>query len=85
PKNNSFIFDPPEDLIDSSGPSSIPSITSDDNLPNVPIEWIPTARVPVKGPNPVTGNNTKANINSGNAYQIKGDLSAAHDIFKKIF
>ena len=24
-----------------------------------------------------------ANINPGNAYQIKGDLSAAHDIFKK--
>jgi len=29
--------------------------------------------------------NLVANINPKNAYQIKGDLSAAHDIFKKIF
>jgi hypothetical protein len=29
--------------------------------------------------------NLVANINPKNAYQIKGDLSAAHDIFKKLF
>ena len=33
----------------------------------MPIECIPTANVPVSGPNPVIGNNTKAKINSGNA------------------
>ena len=58
---------PPEDLIDSRGPSSIPSITSEDNFPNVPIECIPTANVPVKGPSPVIGKSTKAKINSGKA------------------
>ncbi len=31
------------------------------------MECIPTANVPVKGPSPVIGSNTKANINSGNA------------------
>ena len=60
-------MDPPEDLIDSRGPSSIPSITSEESFPNVPIECIPTARVPVKGPNPVIGKRTNAKINSGNA------------------
>ena len=29
--------------------------------------------------------NLVANINPKNAYQIEGDLSAAHDIFKKLF
>ena len=53
-------------MIDSNGPSSIPSITSEDSLPKVPMECIPTANVPVNGPRPVTGSNTKANINSGN-------------------
>ena len=66
-KKDSFSLDPPEDLIDSRGPSSIPSITSEDSFPNVPIECIPTARVPVKGPNPVIGKRTNARINSGNA------------------
>ena len=60
-------MDPPDALIDSRGPSSIPSITSEESFPKVPIEWIPTARVPVKGPSPVIGKKTKANINSGNA------------------
>ena len=49
--------------MDSKGPSSIPSITSDESFPNVPIECIPTASVPVKGPKPVIGKNTKARIN----------------------
>jgi hypothetical protein len=38
PKISSFILEPPEDLIASRGPSSIPSITSDDSFPSVPIE-----------------------------------------------
>ena len=67
PKINSLILDPPDDFIASRGPSSIPSITSDDNLPNVPIECIPKASVPVKAPNPVIGRNTNAKINSGKA------------------
>ena len=67
PKISSFIFEPPEDLIASRGPSSIPSITSDDSFPSVPIEWIPKANVPVNAPRPVIGRNTKASINSGKA------------------
>ena len=70
PKNSSLSLEPPEDFIDSRGPSSIPSITSEDNLPSVPIEWIPTAKVPVRGPKPVIGSKTKARISSGKALMI---------------
>ena len=60
-------MDPPDDFIASKGPSSIPSITSEDNFPNVPIECMPTANVPVNGPSPVIGKKTNAKINSGKA------------------
>ena len=70
PKNSSLSLEPPEDFIDSRGPSSIPSITSEDSLPSVPIEWIPTAKVPVRGPKPVIGSKTKARISSGKALMI---------------
>ena len=48
----------------------MPSITSEDSFPKVPMECIPTANVPVKGPRPVIGSKTKANINSGKALII---------------
>ena len=70
PNNSSLTFEPPDAFIASRGPSSIPSITSEDNLPSVPIEWIPTARVPVSGPKPVIGRKTNASISSGKALII---------------
>ena len=48
----------------------MPSITSEESLPSVPIEWIPIAKVPVNAPRPVIGKNTNAKINSGNALII---------------
>ena len=40
---------------------------------------------PAKNSLTINPKNLVANINPKNAYQIKGDLSAAHDIFKKLF